>query len=167
MRFCAQNNYINFRLLILQGAAAALSVLSGNFGSLVGVAISASLLPPAVNTGLLLSYSLLAISRSNIGRHSIQQRNGKAPFNYLSALVNCTKFVDNDYLPLYSCDMPTEASQSGVYSFIITLINIICICSMAMFVLQIKKVVPLIPDDEICECSSLFSLLHLRICSVL
>ena len=31
------------------GAAVALSFLGGNFGSLVGVAISASLLPPAVN----------------------------------------------------------------------------------------------------------------------
>ena len=31
------------------GAGVALSVLGGNVGSLVGVAISASLLPPAVN----------------------------------------------------------------------------------------------------------------------
>ena len=34
------------------GAGVALSVLGGNVGSLVGVAISASLLPPAVNAGL-------------------------------------------------------------------------------------------------------------------
>lgn len=31
------------------GAAAAIAVLEGNSGSLVGVAISVSLLPPAVN----------------------------------------------------------------------------------------------------------------------
>ena len=36
---------------IPSGAGVALSVLGGNSGSLVGVAISASLLPPAVNAG--------------------------------------------------------------------------------------------------------------------
>lgn len=36
----------------------ALSVLGGNTGSLVGVAISASLLPPAVNCRLLFAYAL-------------------------------------------------------------------------------------------------------------
>ncbi|UJR19180.1 hypothetical protein I4U23_022310 [Adineta vaga] len=40
---------------LASGAAAALSTLGGNFGSLVGVAISASILPPAVNTGLFLT----------------------------------------------------------------------------------------------------------------
>jgi uncharacterized hydrophobic protein (TIGR00271 family) len=35
---------------LFSGAAVAIAVISENFGSLVGVAISASLLPPAVNT---------------------------------------------------------------------------------------------------------------------
>ncbi|CAF4408916.1 unnamed protein product, partial [Rotaria magnacalcarata] len=49
----------------------ALSVLGGNAGSLVGVAISASLLPPAVNSGLLLGYSLLTgVFPNTFGRHS-------------------------------------------------------------------------------------------------
>ena len=39
-------------IAIPSGAGVALSVLGGNVGSLVGVAISASLLPPAVNAGL-------------------------------------------------------------------------------------------------------------------
>lgn len=39
-------------IAISSGAGVALSVLSGNSGSMVGVAISASLLPPAVNAGL-------------------------------------------------------------------------------------------------------------------
>jgi hypothetical protein len=37
----------------------ALSVLGGNAGSLVGVAISASLLPPAVNAGLFWALALV------------------------------------------------------------------------------------------------------------
>ena len=39
-------------IAVPSGAGVALSVLGGNAGSLVGVAISASLLPPAVNCGL-------------------------------------------------------------------------------------------------------------------
>lgn len=122
-------------------------------GSLVGVAISASLLPPAANTGLLFGYSLLAACRSDIGRHSTKHLNGTTTFNSLPTLVNCTAFVDNDYLPLYSCDMSREAAQLAVYSLIITLINIVCIGLMAVVVLKIKQVVPIIPDDEISECS--------------
>ncbi|CAF1216105.1 unnamed protein product [Adineta ricciae] len=135
---------------IASGAAAALSVLGGNFGSLVGVAISASLLPPAVNTGLLFSYSLLSFSRSNIGRHLSKPSNATT-FNSLPSFVNCTEFVDNKYVPLYSCDMPQEAAQLAVYSFIITLINIVSICVMAVCILLIKKVAPIVPDDEITQ----------------
>jgi hypothetical protein len=50
--------------------------------------------------------------------------------------------------------MAREAAQLAVYSFIITLINIICICLMALVVLLIKKVVPIIPDNEISTSSS-------------
>jgi len=41
--------YIGVMVAIPSGAGVALSILAGNSGSLVGVAISASLLPPAVN----------------------------------------------------------------------------------------------------------------------
>ena len=41
------------------GAGVALAVTRGEIGSLVGVAIAASLMPPAVNTGMNLSYALI------------------------------------------------------------------------------------------------------------
>ena len=44
--------YVGLLIAIPSGAGVALSVLGGNAGSMVGVAISASLLPPAVNCGL-------------------------------------------------------------------------------------------------------------------
>ncbi|UJR19832.1 hypothetical protein I4U23_022965 [Adineta vaga] len=131
------------------GAAAALSFLSGNFGSLVGVAISASLLPPAVNTGLLFSYSLLATSLVNVARHSIQQVNQTTPFKAVPRLTHCSPLINNEYLPLYSCDMPEEAGYLAMYSFIITLTNILCISLMAVIVLYIKEVLPIISDTEI------------------
>ena len=43
---------VGIAIALPSGAGVALSVLGGNVGSLVGVAISASLLPPAVNAGL-------------------------------------------------------------------------------------------------------------------
>ena len=43
---------------IPSGMGVCLSILGGNTSSLVGVAISASLLPPAVNTGICLVYSI-------------------------------------------------------------------------------------------------------------
>ncbi len=41
--------YVGVLIAVPSGAGVALSVLGSNSGSLVGVAISASLLPPAVN----------------------------------------------------------------------------------------------------------------------
>ena len=45
--------YVGVFTALFSGAAAAIGVLGGNTGPLIGVAISASLLPPAVNSGLL------------------------------------------------------------------------------------------------------------------
>ena len=42
--------WVGVLIALPSGAGVALSVLGGNTGSLVGVAISASLLPPAVNS---------------------------------------------------------------------------------------------------------------------
>jgi len=51
---------IGLCIAIPSGVGVALSVLGNNTSSLVGVAISASLLPPAVNTGLLWAYAFIA-----------------------------------------------------------------------------------------------------------
>ncbi|MCF2138044.1 MAG: TIGR00341 family protein [Candidatus Thorarchaeota archaeon] len=52
---------------IFSGAAVAVSVTRGDMSSLVGVAISAALMPPAVNVGMMIT--LGAISGSAIGIH--------------------------------------------------------------------------------------------------
>jgi len=48
-RGMARSLWVGVLIAVPSGAGVALSVLGGNTGSLVGVAISASLLPPAVN----------------------------------------------------------------------------------------------------------------------
>jgi hypothetical protein len=90
------------------------------------VAISASLLPPAVNAGLLCSYSLLSAVIPSIGQHTLAEYHEKS--NTLSNIAkNCTKFVGNDYIPIYSCHMATETGLLGICSFVLTMTNIICI----------------------------------------
>ena len=51
---------VGVAIAIPSGVGVALSVLGGNSGSMVGVAISASLLPPAVNTGLYWSMAMIS-----------------------------------------------------------------------------------------------------------
>lgn len=58
--------YIGIAIAIPSGMGVSLSILGGNTGSLVGVAISASLLPPAVNAGICWMYALLELARGSV-----------------------------------------------------------------------------------------------------
>ncbi|CAF1616377.1 unnamed protein product, partial [Didymodactylos carnosus] len=106
-----------------------------------------SLLPPAVNCGLLFAYALLGKTFSTIAAYSKDiddnqfQLNGV--LNAQSFVKNCTKYVNNDYHPLYSCNLATEAAILGVSSFLLTIVNILCIIIMALIILRIKEVAPL------------------------
>ena len=55
--------WVGTLIAVPSGAGVALSVLGGNAGSLVGVAISASLLPPAVNCGIWWALALVEAAR--------------------------------------------------------------------------------------------------------
>ena len=50
--------WVGILIAVPSGAGVALSILGGNIGSLVGVAISASLLPPAVNAASIVFVTL-------------------------------------------------------------------------------------------------------------
>ncbi|KAI0978047.1 hypothetical protein GJ496_007728 [Pomphorhynchus laevis] len=110
------------------GAGVAMSVLGGNIGSLVGVAISASLLPPAVNFGMFLGVSLVAgimLPRKNetaMLYNSLCSLNG-------SVILN----VDGIWTS-------KQASILGLTSLLLTLLNIICMLLTGMIVLKIKQV---------------------------
>lgn len=135
-------------IAVPSGAGVALSVLGGNAGSLVGVAISASLLPPAVNSGLLLGYSLLTAALPSLfGRHS-NETYVLTPSFYRSTNETCRKFLSNDYRSLYSCEMSIETFILAISSFLLTLVNIVCIVFCAWIVLRIKEVAPSGQDNE-------------------
>ncbi|XP_030380462.1 uncharacterized protein LOC115628479 isoform X2 [Scaptodrosophila lebanonensis] len=111
---------------IPSGAAAAIGILGGNIGSLVGVAISASLLPPAVNSGL------------------------------LWALACIYKLFENDdsrYLYVvkshkYSNNQAAELAIHGSISMCLTLSNILCIYVMGILVLKVKEIAPVIARNN-------------------
>ncbi|CAB4010924.1 Hypothetical predicted protein [Paramuricea clavata] len=115
------------------GAAVALSVLGGNIRPLVGVAISASLLSPAVNSGMLWAYSIIsAIKPPEL------LDNGESNIS----TSKCPPLKDNSYMPTYSCDMGREAAIMAIISLVLTVVNIICIFITATLVLKIKEVSP-------------------------
>lgn len=107
---------------IPSGAAAAIGILGGNIGSLVGVAISASLLPPAVNSGLL--WALACIYK--LFEH------------------DDTLYKDVVKSRKYSKDQATELAVMGSISMCLTLSNILCIYVMGILVLKVKQIAPVI-----------------------
>ncbi|KAM8717817.1 hypothetical protein ACLKA7_004508 [Drosophila subpalustris] len=107
---------------IPSGAAAAIGILGGNIGSLVGVAISASLLPPAVNSGLL--WALACIYKIYENDDSL--------------------YADVVKSRNYSKNQATELAIMGSISMCLTLSNILCIYVMGIIVLKIKQIAPVI-----------------------
>ncbi|CAF4312452.1 unnamed protein product [Rotaria sp. Silwood2] len=124
------------------GAGVALSVLGGNAGSLVGVAISASLLPPAVNSGFLLGYSLLTVILPNsFGRRSNETYIFERKIYPYNKMI-CQVHLSNEYRSLYSCNISIETFILAISSFLLTLVNILCIVLCGLIVLRIKEVAP-------------------------
>lgn len=76
---------------IPSGVGVALSILGNNTSSLVGVAISASLLPPAVNTGVLFAIAAMAKyyhPRTPTAQELVDSSLEKAMFSILITLAN-------------------------------------------------------------------------------
>lgn len=128
--------WVGMLIALPSGAGVALSILGGNASSLVGVAISASLLPPCVNAGLLWAYSLVIYLRS-FSEDDVTQE-------YMNrSLTNRPSLLPMDgYIVQYSYDMMTENLLLGVVSLLLSFINILCIIFMAIMVFKIKEVAP-------------------------
>ena len=101
----------------------------------------ASLLPPAVNCGLLFAYAVLGTAFTNVA--AVQSSTLNNTHNEYLSNLNCTKYINNDYEPLYTCNLATESAILAGCSLLLTIVNIICIIIMALFILRIKEVVPL------------------------
>ncbi|SPP78630.1 uncharacterized protein LOC117580860 [Drosophila guanche] len=111
---------------LASGAAGAIAVLGGNTGSLAGVAISASLLPPAVNAGLLwaLAFGTRVLDRDHELIQSLSKHHE------------------------YSNDLETELLICALVSMALALVNVICIWVTGVIVLLIKEVTPAMQRNQ-------------------
>lgn len=117
------------------GAGVAMSVLGGNGASLVGVAISASLLPPTVNCGLLWGLGAIKTVRS-------LYQNTYVVYDIYNHTVKPALLPPDTYTPTYYPLMDKECAVLGIISFLLTILNIICIIISALIILKVKEVAP-------------------------
>lgn len=117
---------IGIFVAIPSGVAAAIGILGDNFGSLAGVAISASLLPPAVNTGLMFSFAVI---------YKVFEFDD----DRFNTLINSNKYSDHQSI---------ELAVMGGISMCVTLTNVICIYLMGVIFLKIKEVAPSLPHNH-------------------
>ncbi len=115
------SHFIQFPTAFFSGLGVALSVLDDSTSSLVGVAISASLLPPAVNCGILMVMAFI-------------KRDDWSDFHFHGfATVSEEKSSNFQY---------TNYSQGALMSLFLTLANIICVALGATLMFRIKEVLP-------------------------
>ncbi|KAI4494019.1 hypothetical protein M0802_009286 [Mischocyttarus mexicanus] len=108
------------------GTGVAVALLQGSNGPLIGVAISASLLPPVVNCGLFWALGCIWLIYRPIKMPHIK---GESYTDFNSSYV----YVYTDYLPV-------EFFCNGIISACLTFINVMCIFITAIMVLKIKEV---------------------------
>ncbi|XP_055382116.1 uncharacterized protein LOC129612499 [Condylostylus longicornis] len=110
---------------LTSGTGVAVALLQGSAGPLIGVAISASLLPPVVNCGLFWALACIWLIYPGIKMPHIK---GEA-------------YVGNStYEFIYTQYIPTEFFINGIVSGLLTVVNVICIFITAIIVLKIKEV---------------------------
>ncbi|EGI71053.1 PREDICTED: uncharacterized protein LOC105154195 [Acromyrmex echinatior] len=108
------------------GTGVAVALLQGSNGPLIGVAISASLLPPVVNCGLFWALGCIWLIYRPIKMPHIK---GESYTNFNSSYT----YIYSDYLPV-------EFFCNGIISACLTFINVMCIFITAIIVLKIKEV---------------------------
>mmetsp|Transcript_13621 Transcript_13621/g.29587 ORF Transcript_13621/g.29587 Transcript_13621/m.29587 type:complete len:849 (-) Transcript_13621:54-2600(-) len=162
-------------IAIPSGMAVALAQLGRNTGGLTGVAISLSLLPPAVNAGLCWCTALLVHSGANprpvppIATRPTYCLEGTFWCVSLQACVQSDCPVGNGTVPIWNTNgtvggsgfydpnagralsawvetLPgdeTNYALVGTTSFVLTIINIVCIFLGGCFMFWLKEVVPI------------------------
>ncbi|XP_049874185.1 uncharacterized protein LOC126372458 isoform X2 [Pectinophora gossypiella] len=110
---------------LTSGTGVALALLQGSAGPLIGIAISASLLPPVVNCGLFWALACIWLLHPGV----------KIPH------IKGEPYVGNSsYEPLYHDYLPIEYAINGIVSCCLTIVNVICIFITAIMFLKIKEV---------------------------
>ncbi|XP_045495722.1 uncharacterized protein LOC123694353 isoform X3 [Colias croceus] len=110
---------------LTSGTGVALALLQGSAGPLIGIAISASLLPPVVNCGLYWALACIWLLY---------------PGTKIPHLKGEPYYGNSSYEPLYHNYLPIEFAVNGIVSCCLTIVNVICIFITAIMFLKIKEV---------------------------
>ncbi|KAJ0178185.1 hypothetical protein K1T71_006008 [Dendrolimus kikuchii] len=110
---------------LTSGTGVALALLQGSAGPLIGIAISASLLPPVVNCGLFWALGCIWLLYPGVKIPHIKGQ----PY-----------YGNSSYAPLYHEYIPIEFAINGIVSCCLTIVNVICIFITAIIFLKIKEV---------------------------
>ena len=117
----------------------ALSILSGAQASLIGVAISASLLPPCVNAGILWSYALLQL----IHPHASSSQEMMMSRGEWTTIKEQSTMAHTNFEPVYFSDnISLECFTLGLVSLGLTAVNVTAIFFGALIFLRIKEITP-------------------------
>nr|CAD7203222.1 unnamed protein product [Timema douglasi] len=112
-----QGLWVGAVVAIASGAAVSIAILGDNTSSLVGVAISVSLLPTAVNAGLLWALACVELAwATGTGNSTVPH--------------------------VYSENRPVDLALLGAISLCLTIINIVFIFLAGILFLKIKEVAP-------------------------
>ena len=145
-----QNFLIALPVAFFSGLGVAVSVLDDQTSSLVGVAISASLLPPAVNAGIL--WIAYFFAQTDV----IGNVCDSFSLNVSDSTTNSNLFSDEFASTIQSIDCEEllrkfgrgryalEAYyRTGFISLMVTVANIILICISSMLMFRMKEVLPI------------------------
>lgn len=126
------------------GAGVAMAILGGNSACLVGVAISASLLPPSINCGSLWALSLMKVFKS-LGQDPINVTVAIPGTDLNRTVETYPAFVAYPGFQAYYFDnanMHKECAVMAINSFCLTVVNILCIIIAGTLLLKIKEIAP-------------------------
>uniref|UniRef100_A0A2C9H3W9 Uncharacterized protein n=1 Tax=Anopheles gambiae TaxID=7165 RepID=A0A2C9H3W9_ANOGA len=123
----ARSLWMGILWALTSGSGVAVALLQGSAGPLIGVAISASLLPPVVNCGLFWALACIWLI--------YKEEDIKMPH-----LKGELYSGNSSYEFIYTNYIPTEFLINGIVSGLLTVINVICIFITAIIVLKIKEV---------------------------
>ncbi|KFB49214.1 AGAP009795-PA-like protein [Anopheles sinensis] len=121
----ARSLWMGILWALTSGSGVAVALLQGSAGPLIGVAISASLLPPVVNCGLFWALACIWLIYEDIKMPHLKGELYTGNSSY--------EFIYTNYIP-------TEFLINGIVSGLLTVINVICIFITAIIVLKIKEV---------------------------
>ncbi|EEC16284.1 conserved hypothetical protein [Ixodes scapularis] len=123
------------------GAGVAMAILGGNSACLVGVAISASLLPPSINCGTLWSLSLMKVFKS-LGQSPMNVTVPVPGSNLTRTVLTYPAFIAQPGFSAYYFDnasMHKECAVMAINSFCLTVVNILCIIIAGTIFLKVAR----------------------------